>query len=80
MIKKSKYLKLIKLLKIINLFIIILFFTFYYILYILKMKNYNILIQKIKNFEKNNNITDCNIKEFRTINSKNILSFTNFKR
>ena len=67
MIKKSKYLKVITLLKIINLFIIILFFTFYYIIYVLKMKNYNILIQKIKNFENNNTITDYNIKEFRTI-------------
>lgn len=75
MIKKSKYLKVITLLKIINLFIIILFFTFYYIIYVLKMKNYNILIQKIKNFENNNIITDYNIKEFRTINSKNILLY-----
>ena len=75
MIIESKYLKIIKLLKIINFFIIISFFTIYYILYILKMKNYQKLIQKIKKFEKTNNITDYKIKKFRIINSKNLLIY-----
>lgn len=70
---KSKYFKTNKIVKIIN-FIIILLFNIILYLHISSTKKYNRnLLLKIKNYEKNTTITEKIIKEFRNINSNNIL-------
>ena len=58
-------------------FVIIIIIIFPFILFNIKNdikeKSNNKLLLKIKNFEKNHNIKDFDIKEFRRINSENIL-------